>query len=377
MSRVYLSPPDVTATEEEFVLAALRSGWVAPAGPEIAEFEREIAARAGRSRAVAVNSGTAALHLVLRAWDIGPGDFIPTASMTFVATANAITYTGATPVFIDCEPATGNIDTDLLDRAIKTLRAAGKSVPAILPVDFLGKCCDYSALAELAVAHDVRVLLDAAESLGSRSNSAPAGSFGEAAVFSFNGNKVLTTSAGGMVVTDNDEFAARVTFLAAQARTPAVHYEHAEVGYNYRMSNVLAALGRAQLHRLDDMLGRRREHREAYVRFFADVPGVSVFGSGDDNDDNCWLTAVLVDESVAGFGRDALAATLEAADIESRPLWNPMHLQPPYRDHPAYLTGAGEDLFSHGLALPSGSAMTIGERERVLAVVQSVVEGVR
>lgn len=377
MSRVYLSPPDVTATEEKFVLAALRSGWVAPAGPEIGEFEREIAARSGRSRAVAVNSGTAALHLVLRAWDIGPGDFIPTASMTFVATANAIAYTGATPVFIDCEPATGNIDTDLLDHAIKTLRASGKSVPAALPVDFLGKCCNYSALAELALSHNVRILLDAAESLGAQHKGEPAGSFGEAAIFSFNGNKVLTTSAGGMIVTDDDELAARATFLASQARAQAVHYEHSEVGYNYRMSNVLAALGRAQLHRLDDMLKRRRSHREAYIQYFAEVPGVSVFSCGDDYEDNCWLTAVLVDEPVARFSRDTLAEALEAAHIETRPLWNPMHLQPAYRDHPAYLTGSAERLFGCGLALPSGSAMTADERERVLAVVRSVVDGHR
>lgn len=377
MSRVYLSPPDVTAAEEAAVVAALRSGWVAPAGPEIPEFEREIAARVGRKRAVAVNSGTAALHLVLRAWGVGPGDFIPTASMTFVATANAIVYTGATPVFIDCEPATGNIDTDLLDHAIESLRAAGKSVPAILPVDFLGKCCDYSALADLAASHDVRVLLDAAESLGAQHQGEPAGSFGEAAIFSFNGNKVLTTSAGGMIVTDDDELAARATFLATQARAQAVHYEHAEVGYNYRMSNVLAALGRAQLHRLNDMLKCRRSHREAYIRFFAEVPGVSVFGCGDGYDGNCWLTALLVDEAVAGFSRNALAATLEAADIETRPLWNPMHLQPAYRDHPRYLTGAAEELFGRGLALPSGSAMTVDERDRVLAVVKSVADGQR
>jgi dTDP-4-amino-4,6-dideoxygalactose transaminase len=311
----------------------------------------------------------------LRAWNIGAGDFIPTASMTFVATANAIMYTGATPVFIDCEPATGNIDTDLLDHTIKTLRAAGKSVPAILPVDFLGKCCDYSTLAELATSHDVRVLLDAAESLGARHNGAPAGSFGEAAIFSFNGNKVLTTSAGGMIVTDDDELAGRVAFLASQARVQAVHYEHPEVGYNYRMSNVLAALGRAQLHRLDKMLKCRRGHRDAYVRFFRDVPGVAVFGSGNDHEDNCWLTAVLIDESVAGFSRNALAETLKAHDIETRPLWNPMHLQPAFRDHPAYITGAADDLFGRGLALPSGSAMTVDERGRVLAVVESVVDG--
>jgi dTDP-4-amino-4,6-dideoxygalactose transaminase len=358
-------------------VAALRSGWVAPAGPEIGVFENEIAARVCRTHAVAVNSGTAALHLVLRAWDIGPGDFVPTASMTFVATANAITYTGATPVFIDCEPATGNIDIALLERAIKTLRAAGKSVPAILPVDFLGKCCDYSALAELAVSHDVRVLLDAAESLGARRKGAPAGSFGEAAIFSFNGNKVLTTSAGGMIVTDDDELAARVASLATQARTQAVHYEHAEVGYNYRMSNVLAALGRAQLHRLDDMLHCRRSHRDAYIQFFSELPGVSVFGRGGDFEDNCWLTAVLVDAQIAGFSRNTLAETLEAADIETRPLWNPMHLQPAYRQHPAYLTGAAENLFGCGLALPSGSAMNADERDRVLAVVESVVDGHR
>ena len=365
LTRIHLSSPDVTPLEEEYVLEAIRSGWVAPLGPHVDRFEAEVAARVGVGHGVALSSGTAALHLALVSWGVGPGDFVPTSSMTFAASANAISYTGATPVFVDSDPTTGNVDVALLDQAIAELKSDGKSVPAILPIDLLGKCADYTGVADVAQRHGVKVLSDAAESLGASHRGTSAGAFGDAAIVSFNGNKVMTTSSGGMLLTDDTALADHVRFLSTQAREPAAHYEHKEVGFNYRMSNVLAALGLAQLSRLDQMIARRREHRARYAELFASTPGVGIFGRPGDEHDNCWLTAVLVDETSTGWGPDQLRVALERDDIESRPLWKPMHLQPVYADRPSHVTGASEALFTQGLALPSGSSLTDDEVDRV------------
>ncbi len=371
MTRIHLSSPDVTTLEEEYVVEAIRSGWVAPLGPQIDQFEAEVAARVGVGHGVALSSGTAALHLALVSWGVGSGDFVPTSTMTFAASANAIAYTGATPVFVDSDPQTGNIDVSLLDRAITGLRSEGKSVPAILPVDLFGKCADYTAISDVAKQHGVKVLSDAAESLGARHRGTPAGAFGDVAILSFNGNKVMTTSSGGMLLTDDEALADHVRFLSTQAREPAPHYEHKEVGYNYRMSNVLAALGLAQLSRLDEMIARRRAHRLRYSELFASTPGVVIFGRDGDENDNCWLTAILVDESNAGWAADDLRLALEHDDIESRPLWKPMHLQPVYSDRSSYLTGASQSLFARGLALPSGSALIDDEIDRVITAIET------
>ena len=370
MSRIHLSSPDVGPLEEEFVVDAIRSGWVAPLGPHVDAFEAEICERVGVEHAVALSSGTAALHLALVSWGIGAGDAIPTSTMTFVATANAITYTGATPVFVDSDPESGNIDAALLDRAIGDLRAEGRSVPAIVPVDLFGKCADYTAIGEVAGRHEVKVLSDAAESLGANHAGGPAGSFGDAAVLSFNGNKVMTTSGGGMLVTNDRAMADHVRFLSTQAREPENHYEHREVGYNYRMSNVLAALGRAQLRRLDEMIAKRREHRQTYAELFADVEGVTILGRTGDDADNCWLTAILVDEAITRWSPRELSEALDSSDIESRPLWKPMHLQPVHADQPTVVNGASDALFAAGLALPSGSVLTADEIGRVTATIE-------
>lgn len=370
MSRIHLSSPDVGPLEEEFVVDAIRSGWVAPLGPHVDAFEAEMSERVGVEHAVALSSGTAALHLALVSWGIGAGDVIPTSTMTFVATANAITYTGATPLFVDADPVSGNIDVALLDRAIGDLEAEDASVPAIVPVDIFGKCADYTALGAMAQRHGVKVLSDAAESLGANHAGTPAGSFGDAAVLSFNGNKVMTTSGGGMLVTNDHALAEHVRFLSTQAREPEAHYEHQEVGYNYRMSNVLAALGRAQLRRLDEMIAKRREHRETYAELFAAVDGVSILGRDGDDADNCWLTAILVDEQITGWAARELTEALAVNEIESRPLWKPMHLQPVYADRPKVVNGSSEELFAAGLALPSGSALTADEVARVTTTIE-------
>lgn len=361
---IHLSAPDVGEAEEAAVAAAVRSGWVAPLGPEVDAFEAELAARVGVGHAVALASGTAALHLGLLGLGAGPGRVVVTSSMTFAATANAIAYTGAEPYFVDSDVVTGNLSVALLERALAGLAARRESVAAIVPVDLLGKCVDYTAVEEVAARYGVPMLVDAAESLGASHRGRAAGSFGRASAVSFNGNKIMTTSGGGMLLTDDRELAAHTRHLATQARQPVVHYEHREIGYNYRMSNVLAALGRAQLTRLDEMIARRRAHRDRYKRLFADVPGVEVFG-GDDECDNAWLTAITVDPAISGWRVDELRVWLGAAEIESRPLWKPMHLQPAFSGARAEVDGSAEWLFGHGLALPSGSSLTDAQVARI------------
>lgn len=370
MGRIHLSPPDVGDDEENALVRALRSGWVAPLGPEVDAFEREIAERADRQHAVALSSGTAALHLGLLALGVRPGDVVVTATMTFAATANAVLYVGAEPIFIDCDPLTGCIDPQLLDDELTALAEQGRRVGAVIPVDLLGRVADYTAILPIASRHAVPVLADAAESLGAHHRGRPAGSFGEAAVFSFNGNKVITTSGGGMLVTDDQALADRVRYLATQAREPAAHYEHRELGYNYRLSNLLAAVGRAQLGRLDAMIERRREVRARYRALIAGVEGLTLFHDDDDADDNNWLTAILIDPSLTWSAND-LRLALESHNIESRPLWKPMHLQPLYEGCRARLSGASEMLFERGLALPSGSALDAEALERVCSVVEN------
>ncbi len=362
--RIYMSSPDVGQLEEDAVVAAMRSGWIAPLGPDVDAFERELAERVGVSHGVALSSGTAALHLGLVTLGVKPGDVVVTSTMTFAATTNAIVYTGAEPYFIDADPHTGNMDPALLRDALESLRAAGETVASIVPVDLLGKAVDYTSILAIAEEFDVPVLSDAAESLGATHGGKAAGSFGRASIVSFNGNKIMTTSGGGMLLTDDESFAKHVRYLATQARQPVVHYEHTDIGYNYRMSNLLAALGRAQLSRLDEMIAKRREMREIYKDLFAGVDGVEVFGGEGDESDNVWLTSIVVDESITGWQPADLAAMLAEDNIESRPLWKPMHLQPVFAGARGSITGASEKLFEHGLTLPSGSALSATQRER-------------
>ncbi|GAA4776787.1 DegT/DnrJ/EryC1/StrS family aminotransferase [Citricoccus nitrophenolicus] len=371
-----MSKPDVGELEEEYVLAAIRSGWIAPLGPDVDAFEMEIAERAGVQHAVALASGTAALHLGLLSMGIGKGDIVVTSTMTFAATANAVTYTGATPYFVDSDPVSGNIDPELLDHALTNLERAGSPASAVLPVDLLGKTANYSRLESICSAHDVPLFCDAAESLGASHQGKAAGSFGRAGVFSFNGNKIMTTSGGGMFVSDDEHLARTVRYLSTQARQPVVHYEHTDIGYNYRMSNLLAALGRAQLSRLDEMIDRRRHWRSRYRAFFSDVPGVEIFGGSEDGEDNYWLSSVVIDQAQTDLRAQNVQARLDEHNIESRPLWKPMHLQPVFKDAPRLVNGSSESLFENGLTLPSGSAMSEADFNRVMdALTSAVVPG--
>ena len=290
--RMYLSPPNVTAAEVQAVVSALESGWVAPLGPEVDAFEADVATYSGRRHAVALSSGTAALHLGLLALGVGPDGEVVVPTMTFGATAFAVTYVGAAPVFLDIEPESWNLDPIVLEAFLARRAALDRLPAAVVTVDVFGRTCDYDRILESCARYGVPVLSDAAEALGARHGSAAAGSFGESAVFSFNGNKIMTTSGGGMLVTDDDDTARKARFWATQSREPFPWYEHEEIGFNYRMSNILAALGRAQLVRLPQMIERRREIRDAYAAGLADAPGVDVVGDPPWGRSNAWLTTV-------------------------------------------------------------------------------------
>lgn len=370
--RILLSAPDVGEAEEIALVRALRSGWVAPLGPEVDAFEREVAVRVGVRHAVALSSGTAALHLAFVSWGVGRGDVVVTSSMTFAATANAIVYTGAEPFFVDSD-ATGNMDPELLARALDGLRRGGRRVGAVVPVDVFGRCADYTWIEATAAEHGIPVLADAAESFGASHRGRRAGSLGHAAAISFNGNKIMTTSGGGMLLTDDDGLAAHVRHLSTQARLPGDHYEHAEIGFNYRLSNLLAAVGRAQVGRLDAMMARRRRTRDAYRSVLAAAPGVEFVGGDDDREDNCWLTAITVDPDRAGWSAAGLRRRLADHDIESRRLWKPMHLQPVFAACGATVSGVSERQFDTGVLLPGGSSMTDDDVARIVGVVGGAV----
>lgn len=373
LPRILLSPPDVGEMEQEYVLRAMKSGWVAPAGPDLTAFENEVADRVGVSHAVGLSSGTAALHLALVSWGVGPGDVIPVSTFTFAATVNAIRYVGAEPYFIDSDAESGNMSADLLARAINRLHGAGRRVPVVIPVDLFGKCAEYNAIGAVTYEAGARLLADAAESLGATYRGRSAGAFGDAAVVSFNGNKIMTTSGGGMLLTEDAGLAEHVRKLSTQAREPVPHYEHTEVGYNYRLSNILAALGRAQLARLDDMMKVRRVWRERYRALFAGQSGVRILGGADDAGDNCWLTPIVVDPQASRWTASDLAVGLERANIESRPLWKPMHLQPVSGHLNGMIDGTSETMFGYGLTLPAGSAMTDGDFARIENAVREVI----
>lgn len=373
-ARVLLSPSDVGELEEGLVLEAMRSGWVAPAGPHLVRFEEGLAERTGRSHAVALSSGTAALHLSLLVTGVRAGDVVIVPTLTFAATANAVVYTGAEPCFVDVDPLTGNLDPDLLRQATERLRAEGRRVTAVFPVDMFGVCADYDTLLPLADELGLVVVEDAAEALGSWHPLGPAGKFGTGAVLSFNGNKIMTTSGGGAFVTDEAALADRVRYLSTQAREPVAHYEHLAIGYNYRLSNILAAIGIGQLERLDAMIARRRAIRYAYRELFVDIGGVRMLGDAGAAPHNCWLTVIVVDETKTGWQAADLAKHLAGHDIETRPVWKPMHRQPVHAGRPTQLTGVADRLYDDGLVLPGGSVHSDATVARVMRCVHDFLE---
>ena len=369
MARIYLSPPHASGHELDFVADAISSNWIAPLGPHVDAFEQEFAAFTGVPHALALASGTAALHLALVVLGVGAGDEVVCSSLTFAASANAIRYTGAEPVFVDCDAATWTMDPSLVERAIVERRASGARVTAVLAVDLYGQCCDYDALNALCDHHDVLLLQDAAESLGSTYRGAPSGRQGRLAAFSFNGNKIITTSGGGMLVSHDAALVEHARKLSTQARDPAPHNEHSEIGFNYRLSNVLAALGRAQLAVLPERVAARRRINERYRELLADAPGITFMPEAGYGTGNQWLTCVDVNAEAFGADREEIRLALEAEDIEARPVWKPMHLQPVYATAPMFGGEVSAGLFERGLCLPSGSSLTIEDQDRVCAAV--------
>jgi dTDP-4-amino-4,6-dideoxygalactose transaminase len=366
MSRIWLSPPDVRDHERELLLAALDSGWVAPVGPDLDAFEAELAERCGTAHAVALTSGTAALHLALLLAGVTLGDEVVVPTFTFAGTANAVIYCGASPVFVDSEPATWNLSPELLAEELAERRRHGRLPAAVVTVDLYGQCADYDAILPLCDELGVPVVEDAAEAIGATWRDKAAGSFGAFGILSFNGNKVITTSGGGALLTDDGDAAGRARYLASHARQPAVHYEHTEVGFNYRLSNLLAAFGRGQLVTLGERISRQRAIRASYRGALAEVPGVSFAPEDPRGASNAWLTCLTVDPERAPCTTADLQRALEVEDIESRPLWKPMHLQPVFAGQRTRLDGTADRLFARGLCLPSGSGMSDADLDRVV-----------
>jgi len=369
VTRVFLSPPEVGDDERRALLEAFDSNWIAPAGPDIAAFEDDVARRAGVAHAVALSSGTAGLHLALLMAGVGPGDEVVVPSLTFIATAAPVTYLGATPLFVDCSEGSWNMDPHLVEEVLVQRAAIGRLPAAVVSVDLYGEMSDYEALEPVCRRFDVPLVEDAAEAVGSTYRGRPAGSFGAAGVFSFNGNKIITTSGGGMLTTDSGAWADQARYLATQAREPVAHYEHTTVGYNYRLSNLLAALGRAQLRGLDDRIRRRKLIDATYAHGLAGLAGVTPMPRTAEGTSNFWLTCVLIDPTEFGADREDVRLALEAGDIESRPTWKPLHLQPAFVG--AELVGPGHcaRVFDRGLCLPTGSALSAADQDRVLEIV--------
>jgi dTDP-4-amino-4,6-dideoxygalactose transaminase len=358
MTRIYLSPPEQSGVEREMVAAALDGGWLAPVGPDLDAFEQELAVVAGTQYCVGVSSGSAGLHLVLHALGIGPGAEVLVPTLTFVATANTVLYCGATPVFVDCDDSTWCVDAELVVAELDRRARLGRLPAAVITVDLYGQCADADPIAARCAELGILLVEDAAEAIGATYRGRRAGSLGRAGVFSFNGNKLITTSGGGAVVTDDEELARRIRYLATQARQPVAHYEHVEMGFNYRLSNVLAALGRAQLTTLEARIQRRRAAKAWYRQLFAGVPGVRFMPDAVYGEPINWLTCLEIDPATAGFTAAEVVGALAADDIEARPVWKPMHLQPQFQGFGVVARRpddvVADRLFANGVCLPSG-----------------------
>lgn len=404
--RIFLSPPHMNGSELDYVKAAFESNYIAPLGPMVDAFEAAFADVVGIPHVVALTSGTAAMHLALRNLGIGPGDEVCASTLTFIGGLTPIVFQGATPVLIDADPATWNMDPVLLEAELARCSRSGRLPKAVVPTDLYGQCADYERIYSVCKRFDVPVVVDAAESLGAGCRGNGAGQGAKAAIYSFNGNKIITTSGGGMLASSDAAFIERARFLSQQARDPAPHYEHSTIGYNYRMSNISAAIGIGQLRTLSDRVRRKREIFDYYRQQLYGTPGIEFMPEAPYGTSNRWLTVLLITPEQFGVDRETVRLALEAENIESRPVWKPMHLQPVFaldrqyprlepegatskagcfpderardkneRDaYPCRVVGGAvsEDLFARGLCLPSGTAMTTGDMNRVVAVIKGV-----
>jgi dTDP-4-amino-4,6-dideoxygalactose transaminase len=366
-NKIWLSSPHMGGSEEKYVEEAFNTNWVAPVGPNLNGFEEDIKKYLGaNNEVVALSSGTAAIHLALILAGVKADDEVICQSFTFSASANPITYQGAVPVFVDSEKDTWNMCPFALEEAIKDRILKGKKPKAILLVDLYGMPAKMDDIVAISKKYDIALVEDAAEALGASYKGQKSGTFGNFGVISFNGNKIITTSGGGALVCKNEEDKQKAIFLATQARDNAAHYQHSEIGYNYRMSNILAGIGRGQMEVLDKRIHSRRNNHHFYQELFQDIEGITVLTEPSNHYfSNHWLSAIIIDASKAGFTREDLRLSLEKENIESRPLWKPMHLQPIFKDCAYYGASVSEDLFRDGLCLPSGSNLTENDLERI------------
>jgi len=373
--RIYLSPPHLSGLEKNFLIEALDSNWIAPLGPQVDSFEEEMAQYLDVKAAVALSSGTAALHLALRISGVNSGDIVLCPSLTFSSSANVILYEKAIPVFIDADPKTWNINCVSLERAIIDCKERGKLPKLLITVDLYGQSADYDNIMEMCNNNNIDIIEDAAEALGSEYKGAKCGTFGNAGIFSFNGNKIITTSGGGMLVSNDEKIVEQARFLSAQAREPKIHYEHKELGYNYRMSNLLAAVGRGQLAVLDERVKVKQEIFNRYTLALSDIEGLEFIQMAPYGISNCWLTTLTINQDVAGFNRDSVIVALEKENIESRPVWKPMHLQPLFKKFDYYESDNGDIsqmLFNNGICLPSGTSLSDKEQEKIIDIILSL-----
>ncbi|MFA5450376.1 MAG: aminotransferase class I/II-fold pyridoxal phosphate-dependent enzyme [Dehalococcoidales bacterium] len=387
--KIYLSSPHMSdeGYEMHYIREAFDTNWIAPLGPNVDAFEQEFAHRVGASHAAALSSGTAAIHMALLAAGIGAGDIVLCQSLTFSASANPIIYAGATPVFIDSDAKTWNMDPEALEIALEKYKGR---VKAVIVVHLYGLAADMDPIVDLCKAHRVTLIEDAAESLGTTYKGKPTGTFGDYGIFSFNGNKIITTSGGGMLVSDDEERIAKVRFWATQARDPARHYQHSELGFNYRMSNIAAGIGRGQLKVLDERVAKKKYIFEYYKRALGDLPGVRFMPENEWNEPNFWLSCLLLDEPgskgdfASGPDPEAIMLALEKENIEARPIWKPMHIQPYFREYDFVTTASGgraselrgeavsEHIFERGLCLPSDTKMADEELDRVCGIIKKI-----
>jgi pyridoxal phosphate-dependent aminotransferase EpsN len=372
MKRIYLSSPHMTGAEQRYVQEAFDTNWIAPLGPHVDAFEREFCATVGAGHAVALNSGTAALHLALMLVGVGRDDEVLVSDLTFSASVNPIVYLGAKPTFIDSERASWNMDANLLAETLASRARTGCLPKAVVLVHLYGQSADIDAVLSTCNRYEIPLIEDAAEALGATYKGRAPGTFGRLGIFSFNGNKIITTSGGGMLVSEDGALITHARKLATQAREPAPHYEHTEIGYNYRLSNVCAAIGRGQLPALRERVAVRRWNFDFYTRALSDLPGISFMPEAAWGCATRWLTVMMIDPAQFGANREAVRLALEKENIEARPVWKPMHLQPVFAGLECVGGRVSEALFQDGLCLPSGSNLTETDLQRTVDVIERV-----
>ncbi|KUP22633.1 DegT/DnrJ/EryC1/StrS family aminotransferase [Paenibacillus sp. DMB5] len=377
--RIFLSPPHMSGNEMKYIEEAFDSNWIAPLGTNVDKFEEELCEYVGINHALALSSGTAGIHLALKYFNVGPGDYVFCSDLTFAGSCNPILYQYANPVFIDSEPETWNMSPEALEKAFHWAQSENKMPKAVIIVDLYGQSADYDRLLPICEQYGVPVIEDAAEALGATYKGKKCGTFGHVGIFSFNGNKIITTSGGGMIVSNDEEAIKKMRFWATQSREPAKHYEHREVGYNYRISNISAGIGRGQLQALDSFIDNRKFIFDTYVNKLEDKP-IRFMPISDSGSPNYWLSVLVLDDSTSVTPEDIINQ-LELSNIESRPLWKPMHLQPVFEDSPIFFHGetecVGSSLFQCGVCLPSGSSMTEAQQETVLQIINDIFTPVK